>query len=120
MKIFKTPLSRLRYYNLNRRCKNLLHDHSQNQIIHIRKSKDVQKFYAYLNKRLGKSKSHVTLKSVNDTIVNDHGCVLLFAKYFQFVYSVDDNLLHDFQYSCVNKLEYIELDIGLVDRYLQA
>ena len=73
MKIFKTPLSRLQYYNLNRRCKNLLYDHSQNQIINICKSKYVTKFYTYVNKRFGKSKSHVTLKSFNDTLVDDHG-----------------------------------------------
>ena len=120
MKIFKTLLSRLQYYNLNRRFKNLLHDHNLNQIINICKSKDGKKFYNYVNKRLGKSKLHVTLKSVNNTIVDDHGSVLLFAKHFQSVYSVDDNLLPDFQYSCVNEFESNKLDIGLVDRYLQA
>ena len=61
MKIFKTPLSRLQYYNLDRRCKNLLHNYSHNQIINICKSKDVNKFYAYVNKKLSKSKPHVTL-----------------------------------------------------------
>ncbi len=118
MKLTNSPDMKVKFKEICNICKQELRAYHRKKIDFVCKQKNTKHFYNFINKRLGRITSPITLKSPAGNILSCSESAETFANYFHSVYNTDNGSLPVFENKCDSKLYGIDFSMDIISSYM--